>query len=159
MVIDTSKSGWEKELIKAQMSAYITQAKDKIINILIDAFTDEVADFYMNYSQEVYPRTYAFYDLPIEITPIISGKSVTIGIKLDKSKLPRNEWQSGRFSGTTHGYDLEKLLVNEILHGIHGGQSEEDINMIENIINNIEVYDAIVNNVKNGLANTGFVIV
>ena len=160
MIINTSNASWQKELLQAQISLYISQIRKSIIDIILDAYEKAIDEYYAEYETSIYPRTYDFYDLPIEFEPVIYGNSVEIGIYLDKHKLTHGYWESPdkRFSGYHHSYDNDVLLIMEILHSEHGGQSDKDTNIIEKIENDSLVFNSIVNEVKNGFKKNGFIV-
>ena len=160
MYVNTKNKNWQQELIKQQIDLYVSQVRKNIVKILLDAFEKQINEFYGDYDPRVYVRDYSFYDLPYEIEPEINGNSVTIIIGLDEKKIKHTPWSSpsGEYGGITNNLPFLELITNEFLHGLHGGAHPTNKNMIENIINNQEIFNKIVNEVKDGFSKAGYIV-
>lgn len=158
MKIDTSNSNWEQLLIQEQIKIFVDHARKDIVDILFDAFEKQIKEYYSDYDPVVYVRDESFYDLPYEIDPIINGNSVIITIGLDEGKIKHTPWSNKGYSGVTNDLPFLELITNEFLHGLHGGAHPTNKNMIENIINNQEIFNKIVQSVKDSFRTKGFVV-
>ena len=158
MQINTNNKNWESQLIKQQIDVYVSQVRKNIVKILLDAFEKQIIEFYEDYDPDIYVRDYSFYDLPYEIEPEINGNSVTIIIGLDEKKIKHTPWSNKGYSGITNDLPFLQLITNEFLHGFHGGVHKTNKNMFENIINNQEIFNKIVNEVKDGFSKAGYIV-
>ena len=158
MYINTKNKNWQQELINQQIELYVKQVRKNIVKILLDAFEKQINEFYGDYDPDIYVRDYSFYDLPYEIEPEINGNSVTIIIGLDEKKIKHTPWNNKGYSGVTNDLPFLELITNEFLHGLHGGAHPTNKNMIENIINNQEIFNKIVNEVKDGFSKAGYIV-
>ena len=158
MYVNTKNKNWQQELINQQIELYVNQVRKNIVKILLDAFEKQINEFYGDYDPNVYVRDYSFYDLPYEIEPEINGNSVTIIIGLDEKKIKHTPWSNKGRSGITNNLPFLELITNEFLHGLHGRVHPTNKNMFENIINNQEVFNKIVNEVKDGFNKAGYIV-